>query len=426
MKYTKNYAIYKILTFFFVFVFFAFEGAGQAVINPTDTPTGFASLGKYKINEQKAVTVNNKKDLEAAAFKGGLIYVDGMIDLSQGLFPKTLDYNSLDAFVSKETAGAYKTYKDFMVAYTKCCKTSTDDGSKNSSTKSPMYETLWQLNHSYGDKIRLSVASGTVLIGINGGGVYGGSISIKGVQNVIIRNLVIQDAYDPFPHHEKDDGYNAQHDAISVQDSSNVWIDHCTIEDTLPIDYQMTEGSTKEKWQTYDGLCDITKQSKNITVSFCKFQNHDKTMLIGSSDSEKMQLTRTITLHHNYFFNCGQRLPMARLSCIHAYNNLYDIDANARYTSQYAIGVRYDCKIIAQNCYFGSVAYSVSGSDTKQGAIFLEGCIDKSKNGKKTGQFKIEKKPLFDIPYNYSLDSAGDLPVTLLENAGAGVLQVQK
>ena len=88
-------------------------------------------------------------------------------------------------------------------------------------------------------------------------GLKGGSINISGVSNVAVRNLTIQDAYDPFPHHEKDDGFNAQLDCIVIQGTtSNIWIDHCTLKDTMYYKKVAISGGS-EKWQTYDGLCDI-------------------------------------------------------------------------------------------------------------------------------------------------------------------------
>ncbi len=38
-------------------------------------------------------------------------------------------------------------------------------------------------------------------------------------------------------------------------------------------------------YQLHDGLLDITNASDLVTVSWNRFLNHDKVMLIGSSDS---------------------------------------------------------------------------------------------------------------------------------------------
>lgn len=394
-------------------------------ITKNDIPIGFASQGKWRINNKKPITVSTKKEFFAALNHGGVIYIDGMIDLSDGMMVKNKDIpTALDDFVKSRTSGKY-TYEQFVTAYSNSCSIDTDDSKVGKQGNSKLAETLWDLNHAYGDKIRAKIQSDTCIIGLGqNSGFTGGSLSIRDVHGVVLRNLVIQDGYDPFPHHESFDGYNAQHDAVSIINSWDVWLDHCTLRDTQEIRTVLTGGDVQEKWQTYDGLCDITSESKNITVSYCQFESHDKTMLIGSSDSEQIGVKRTITLCYNIFRNCGQRLPMVRLSNVHIYNNYFVTDSNTRYKSQYAVGVRYCANIISQNNYFEQVAWSFSGNEKKPGSVYSVDDIDKSINGKKIGQFTIAKKPLFDIPYSYNLLTASSVPDTLKHQAGAGILEV--
>ncbi len=397
-------------------------------ISAADLPDGFAGLAFEKFNEDSAVTVTTKKDLLAALQKGGLIYIDGVIDMSEGMLPeKGGESNALlDDFVKKHSD--FSTYIEYRNSYVASCSASTEDSSKSNS-KSPLYETMHALNLAYKYLIQLPVLSNTAIIGLGeNSGLSGGTIAIKNSSNIIIRNLNIGDAYDPFPHHEENDGYNAQHDAISIENSKNVWIDHCTLYDTKELVYFKTGGSLSEKWQTYDGLCDITKNSDNVTISYCKFMNHGKTMLIGSSDSEKIDAKdRKITIHHNYFYNCASRLPMVRLSTIHLYNNYYDGSSDGFYSNSYALGARYNCQVIAENNYFGpGIKNSYSGNAKKPGTVYSAGEIDKSKGKKRKGECKLSKKPLFTIPYKYELTSAEKLPDLLKKEAGAGILSVKK
>ncbi|MBR6914397.1 MAG: polysaccharide lyase family 1 protein, partial [Treponema sp.] len=285
-------------------------------ISASDTPTGYATITPQT---GSGTTVTTKAELLSAISNGGLIYVSGTIDMSDGCLPTTAGgtTDELDAFVKKQTTSlknsdsskypnVYTTYTAFRNAYAALCSSSTDDKS-SSSTSTTLSQTLWKLNSTYGNKIKLNVKSNTTIIGLGNAVIKGGTIQISGVSNVTIRNLTIQDAYDPFPHHEKNDGFNAQWDGICLDGASNIWIDHCTIEDTMKYT-TVTTSSGSEKWQTYDGLCDITKSSTNVVVSYCFFKNHDKTMLIGSSSSDLSG--GNITIHHNRFLNCGQRLPM--------------------------------------------------------------------------------------------------------------------
>ncbi|MGI5070470.1 hypothetical protein HRO26_04915 [Treponema pectinovorum] len=368
----------------------------QEVIKASDTPTGYASVGWNTTagSGGKVVTVTTRADLVNYAWQGGyLIYVNGIIDMTEGMLPNVGGGSNatLDAFVKTTTTSlnsgdstkypvVYQNYADYKAAYVASCSLTTDD-SKRASPQSAVGHTMWGLNTAYGNTIKLNIASNTTIIGLgSNSGIKGGTISIAGVNNVAIRNLDISDAYDPFPHHEKNDGYNAQWDGITIQGStSNIWIDHCTFRDNLDLSHVMTGGTSDEKYQTYDGTCDIKGSGENITVSYCKFYNHDKTMLIGSSDSEGSNSIRKITLHHNYFLNCGQRLPMVRNTTIHIYNNYYDMDSAKYYASQYAVGVRKNSIIYAENNYFGSgIKYSFKDS---YGQLYSSGNIDNASSG---------------------------------------------
>ena len=384
-------------------------------ISLSDKPVGFASVSK----PSKSVTVTTKSDLVKYAKTGGyLIYVKGSIDVSEGYRPTSAGgtTSKLESLVKSCTSSKYSSYTALRDAYAKACSTSTND--KSSSSASTIGKLIWNCNSAYQSIIKLNIASNTWIIGATTGcAIRGATINISSVSNVVIRNLFIEDAYDPFPHHESNDGYNAQHDGIVIQGSStNVWIDHCSFKDLQHLVYVKTGGSTSEKWQTYDGLLDMKGSISAITVSYCVFQNHDKTMLIGSSDTDGSSSTRTVTLHHNYFLNCGQRLPMARNVKLHAFNNYYDTDSNVYYAQQYCIGVRKGSLINAEANYFGSgINYSIKDN---YGKAYFSGNSDNSK--KKNKDTSVSSSKVFSIPYSYSLDSAATAQTRVKGNAGAG------
>ena len=377
----------------------------------SDAPVGFASVSK----PSKTIEVSSKSDLVDYAKKGGyIIYVKSMIDMSDGLLPSSpgASNSKLDSF-TKECSG-YSNYATLRDTYAKACSTSTDD--KSSSSASTVGKKVWACNSAYVSKIKLAISANTWIIGsTSSSGIKGGTISINGVSNVVLRNLIIQDAYDPFPHHEKDDGYNAQNDGVVIQGSSkNIWVDHCTFKDTLKLIQVKTGGSTSEKWQTYDGLLDMKNSISGITVSYCKFMDHDKTMLIGSSDSDGSNSSRTITIHHNYFYNCGQRLPMVRNSKLHLFNNYYEAPS-PNYTQQYAVGVRKGALINAENNYFeSSIKYSFKDSD---GTLYVSGNTD---NSSKKMSSSTSSKQAFSVSYKYSLESAANAKTSVKSGAGAG------
>ncbi len=402
----------------------------------TDTPVGYANIDLSKMT--KTVKVSTKADLKKYLTAGGyIIYVSGKIDMSDGMMPSTAggSTTALDNFVKSKSGGEYTTYKAFIDAYTGSCDTKLEDHGDNpkkiswsackveGDTKTTLMNQLWYLNTQYGNEIRVNPASNTLVIGIADAEIYGGCFSISSVNNVAFRNVTIRDAYDPFPHHEisgsSSDGFNAQHDCIVIQGSSyNIWVDHCTLKDTLGVG----KAANGEKFQTYDGLCDMKNDTYNLTVSYTRFENHDKTMLIGSSDSDGSNETRTITLHHNYYLNCGQRLPMVRNTKLHNFNNYYDSNSSKTYSNSYCVGNRKGLLAVSENNYFGTgVQYSYKDN---YGSVYKSGDVDKSSSGCNTsGSALVSAKP-FTPTYTYTLDSASSLNTYIPKNSGAGVWTV--
>ena len=377
-----------------------------------DAIPGYAGLGTSYNTSATPVIVKTRTELKNAIKNAGVIVIDGMIDMSDGMIPTTGGGTTekLDALVKERTSGEYTTYVAFRDAYAASCTAATEGNS-------PLDSTLSKLNSAYGSVISVSLKSNTTLIGKGENcGIKGGAISISGVSNVQVRNLVLQDAYDPFPHHENNDGFNAQHDNICVSGTSkNIWIDHCTLEDTMGLVYVTIQGGS-EKWQTYDGLLDMKAGCTNITISNCKFYNHDKTMLIGSSDSDGDNTKRFITLYQNWFQNCGQRLPMVRNTTIHILNNYYDA-ATPMYGNSYAVGVRKNAIIYAEANYFGNgINQSFANS---YGQLYSSGNNDNSKAGCTS---TVTGSTLFSTAVNaypYTATTAEAAKATAQSSAGA-------
>lgn len=330
--------------------FTAFKVIGVTLISLNDEPLGFASLGVDMSKMTKTVEVSSSSALKSYAKTGGyVIYVKGEIDMSEGMLPaegsKSTDSTSkLDSFIADyyaSSATKYTSYSDWIKNMT-----NVSSGEDNYPDKS--------LSNKYKGVVQISVASNTAIIGMEGATIRGGTFSVRNCDNVVIRNLFLKDAVDPFPEHQKNDGWNAQHDLIGIDNAKNVWIDHCTFEDTLTLGY----AANGEKWQVYDGLCDMKSTATNITVSRCVFKNHDKTMLIGSGDSDgaSAPTARKISLIANYWLNCGQRCPMVRNSLCHVLNNVYASDSSRVYSSQSSINARAGSTVCAEDNWFGSVA----------------------------------------------------------------------
>ncbi len=329
--------------------FTAFKVIGVTLISLNDEPLGFASLEIDMSKMTKTVEVSSSSALKDYAKKGGyIIYVKGEIDMSEGMLPaegsKSTDSTSkLDSFIASYYASSdkkYTSYSDWIKNMT-----NVSSGEDNYPDK--------KLSNKYKGVVQITVASNTAIIGMEGATIRGGTFSVNS-SNVVIRNIHFKDAVDPFPEHQANDGWNAQHDLIGIDKGKNIWIDRCTFEDTLTLGY----AANGEKWQVYDGLCDMKSTATNITVSRCVFRNHDKTMLIGSGDSDGASdpEARKISLIANYWLNCGQRCPMVRNSLCHVLNNVYASDSGRVYSSQSSINARAGSVVCAESNWFGSVA----------------------------------------------------------------------
>ncbi|TWI05784.1 pectate lyase [Luteimonas cucumeris] len=213
-------------------------------------------------------------------------------------------------------------------------------------------------------RIRIRIPPNTTIVGatrnatIRGAwfDIRPGSGSNNAPANVIIRNLTFVDTHDCFPAWDPADGsegnWNSLYDAISVRNATHVWLDHNAFLDVETADAGLPTYFGR-LYQIHDGLVDITNASDLVTVSWNLFANHDKAMLIGSSDSASADRNRLrVTLHHNLLHDLGQRAPRVRFGQVHVYNNLYSISSTGAEHYAYSWGVGAESQMVAQNNQF--------------------------------------------------------------------------
>lgn len=238
--------------------------------------------------------------------------------------------------------------------------------------------------------ITLKVPSNTTIVGADQDARLTGSVlRLDGVHNVIIRNLNLNDTYDCFPAWDPNDGaygeWNSEYDMVQViNKTTNVWVDHVAFTDAPMTDDKLPTyfGRT---FQRHDGALDVTNGSDYVTVSWNDFSDHDKLMLIGSTDST----TRgdvgklNVTIHHNLFNGVGQRAPRVRFGHVDVYNNHYVISDAQTVEYVYSLGVGKDSHIWAENNYFsvsGDIALGDIIGNYKGTMVHTEGNVI---NGKK-------------------------------------------
>lgn len=274
--------------------------------------------------------------------------------------------------------------------------------------------------------------SNTTLIGAGpGAGLVNGRIEIIGVSNVIVRNLRIVAPCDVAPVWDPSDGatgsWNAAYDAITVLGADHVWIDHNTItdapttDDTLPVE----NGKTR---QCHDGAIDITRGGDYVTVSYNLIDRHDKTMLIGHSDSYTADIGRLrVTIANNVFSAVAQRAPRVRFGQVHLYNNYH---AGAKlapvYAHSYSVGIGTGAQVISH-----ANVYAITGAPAGCAAVLqtlnpnaVSAFTDTGSllNGAPLGACPVSAGVAWSVPYAFTPRPAALVKANALAKAGAGKL----
>jgi pectate lyase len=135
-------------------------------------------------------------------------------------------------------------------------------------------------------------------------------IHVNRARNVIIRNMTMG----LLPGGGDSDAITLEGNGTNG-DVENVWVDHNEMFSSTKADCDGA-GDTE-----FDGLLDIKKGARFITVSYNFLHDHQKTGLIGFSDSDDTE--RYVTFHHNRYENVISRTPLQRFGLIHIFNNYY-------------------------------------------------------------------------------------------------------
>ncbi|MGV9557116.1 pectate lyase family protein [Streptomyces sp. NPDC003401] len=285
--------------------------------------------------------------------------------------------------------------------------------------------------------VTFKVPANTTIVGVPGtnAGLTGAMLQVQNVDNVIVRNLTFAATEDCFPQWDPTDGddgnWNSNYDSVTLRGATHVWADHNTFTDAPHFDSANPKYFGRE-YQIHDGALDITKGSDLVTVSRNQFTNHDKTMLIGSSDTDSVGKLR-VSLHHNVWKGIMQRAPLARIGQIHIYNNYYDVTTLNGYAPQYSINSRAKAQVVAENNYWklpsGAKAAKLLSSDgtgsIKGSGNQVNGTVTDLVAAYNAASSKDLKTTVNWTPTLTSglETSASGLPTSLATTTGAGVLK---
>jgi pectate lyase len=308
-----------------------------ATLGPGTGPDGWASVEgagdiEKALGADRILEIGSRADLDAALRLGDepkLLRVHGMIDLSNGR--------------------AAADFSDPGFDFDAYCRAFSPQAWGRRVLSGPLEEARKRSAARQASAIVAKIPPRTAIIGVTpDAGFVDGTVMIERTHGVVLRNLRFRGVRDHFPAWDPLDGaegeWNSEYDAVSLRGGRTVWVDHCTFESRYPPKTRVFG----RLFETNDGLLDITLASDLVTVSWCRFARHDKTMLIGGSDRhEADQGHLRVTLHHNLWEDCAERTPRVRFGRVHVANNLFVAPDGAHYG--YSIGLGKRCRIVSED-----------------------------------------------------------------------------
>jgi pectate lyase len=260
----------------------------------------------------------------------------------------------------------------------------------------------------------MAVGSNKTIIGCAGkNATLNGTVQIKGSKNVIIRNMNIVGYNCMPPDVDVTKGGQCQNgqDAMTIDASTNVWLDHNAISD----------GS--------DGNLDIVHGSDFVTVSYTKLfystkrqdpndtgaAGHRFSDLVGGSDTNGAQDTGhlNVTWHHDWWGQyVVERMARVRFGKNHFFNDLWTSSGDS-----YCIGVGVSSNILSEHNAFVGVATPIDTTSYSNAAS-----VAKSSNNLYMGTSgsTADKNPgsVFTPPYAYTAEAASAVQADVQANAG--------
>ncbi|KAF5527442.1 putative pectate lyase A [Colletotrichum aenigma] len=231
------------------------------------------------------------------------------------------------------------------------------------------------------------IGSNKSVIGLPGAGFDGIGLHARRQSNIIVRNI------------KSTNVLASTGDGLKIEQSTNVWVDHCEFSSALVSDKDY-----------YDGLVDASHAADYMTISYTYFHDHWKTSLIGHSenngDEDKGHLR--ITYAHNYWANFGSRGPSLRFGTGHIYNSYY-LNGNS------AINTRQGAQVLIQSNVFKNVSVPITtqDSDIVGYAVAIDNDLGGAANTAPVGTMNANSPG-----YSYSLLGSANVVATVPGQAG--------
>ncbi|KAI1275849.1 pectate lyase a [Xylaria sp. FL0933] len=236
--------------------------------------------------------------------------------------------------------------------------------------------------------VKVNVTSNKSIIGKAGSSLTGIGLTILGQSNVIIRNLKSAKVLADYG------------DVVTVQASSNIWIDSCDFSADLDHDKDY-----------YDGLVDIVHASEWVTVSNTYFHDHWKGSLVGHSSNNEAEDSGHlhVTYYGNWWDNINSRTPMYRFGEGHVFNSYFSNEGDTVIDTRDLAQMLIESSVW-ENC--PKKAIFTNDSNVGPGyAVVNDIDLGGSQNLAPVGT-------LTSVPYSYTLLGSANTKASVVANAG--------
>lgn len=313
----------------------------------SDTPMLIRVIGKITTNQW------NYKNVEPRLADGS----NATDDFFENTFSTEYGENLANLIVKmKGNGGGAKTYNYKTTPEGLTDVRLTNSGSKTTTYKGSDFPALKGKttfdDDSYYNMLEVKGSANITIEGVGEGAeFFQFGIGFEECSSIEIKNLTFTD----YP----EDALNFMGgDRADLANFSRYWIHNCTFNQGKN---NWDISGERDKYNG-DGSIDFNNVS-NVTLAYNFYNQTHKTMLFGSGDSEACM---NMTMHHNYFYKVGSRLPLGRNVNIHSYNNFFDQCKNCS-------DVRKNSYIFSENNYYKSTSkpFILSSSYVKSfGDIF--------------------------------------------------------
>jgi pectate lyase len=232
--------------------------------------------------------------------------------------------------------------------------------------------------------LKFTLHHGIVVLIVSLVDLVGNGFFISKQKNIIIRNIKVSKV-------KAENG-----DAIGMQQTSHVWIDHVDV------------SSDQEHGKNYyDGLIDITHASDYVTISNSHIHDHFKASLIGHSEKneEEDKGHLRVTFYNNYWTNINSRAPSLRFGTAHIFDSLF-VNVND------AINVRKGAQVLVQQNSFVNSTKPLYTVDNTGGAVESGNDFGSGKVG------SLAQGRLSNVPYKYQAAPVEQVKTSLPKTAG--------